>query len=663
MATRKKTITIPVNFGNIADLVNNTLTTIGTPTIYIPENSVGNPVTFTSVCFFTAAQDTSTVTGATITTYTNTLTLAAAAASSVTISAGTLANSGENWGGLFGPVDYTTYFNTNFGTGTSKALTVAVLSNITTGTGVTTRGVYGYLEITYTYSDTAATRIKTVCVPYESQTSTLLTTLNNPFCTLAQLTGVGGLLDGYAGVTIRNRWIEIKGNCNNNNTNTDHNLVFAFDSGASTNLPTRESALATDTYQVYQVDASALTTTATHVFNLWNSLASRWANIIVNEWVTFEYTVSGSTRVLNYIEVPVEFNSPIPGTTSAVALRLQRTLLIPEPGTLTMRKCSVEINYNTAASATIAIDAGAQASFRSYAQSSTVVAGQFSFQHGLDASSALGAAFTLVKGENDIIIDLYRSAGSGYNCTGILKMLYESDVDATSIDNHSDVRRGFMRQMSFTTTGDSSTTDSFSIPDANYWMQGLATQNYFWMQSAVTSLTQQAAVLPGEGDGAGWRELFVDSYVSDNEIGYGTWTVRARPEYKIYPQNPDIYKLDVEVARSYRTTSVTTFRFGTTWVVSYNNITTTLSGTISGSNGGAITISLFRADTEELFSVTSRTGNGTYSFVIYDDTNTYFVTAYEDNTYKGLSKTDLPASNFDISLAGSSAVTTGYAAG
>ena len=650
MATRKKTITVPVNFGNVADLVNNTLTTIGTPTIYIPENSVGNPVTFTSVCFFTAAQDTSTATGATITTYTNTLTLAAAAASTVTISAGTLINSGENWGGLFGPVDYTAYFNANYGTGTSKALTVQVLSNITTGTGVTTRGVYGYLEITYTYSDTAATRIKTICIPYESQISTLSTTVNNAFCTLAQLTGVGGLLAGYAGVTIRNRWIEIKGNCNNSNTTTDHNLVFAFNSGASTNLPVRESALGSDTYQMYQVDASALATTSTHVFNLWNTLASRWANIIVNEWITFEYTVSGSTRVLNYIEIPVEFDSPIPGTTSAVALRLARPLLIPEPGTLTMRKCSVEIDYNTVASATLAIDAGAQASFRSYAQASNVVAGQFSFQHGLDASSALGAAFTLVKGENDIVIDLYRSAGSGYAVTGILKLLYESDVDPGGIDNHSDVRRGFMRQMSFTLTGDSSTTDSFVIPDANYWMQGLALQNYFWIQSSNTTFTQQAAVFPGEGDGAGWRELFVDSFAGDNEIGYGLWTVRARPEYKIYPQNPDIYKLDVEIPRSYRTTSFTTFRFGTTWVVSYNNITSTLSGTISSSNGGLISLSLFRADTDELVAVTSRTGDGIYDFVIYDDTNTYYVTAYEDNTYKGLSKTAIPDTAFNIAL-------------
>jgi hypothetical protein len=651
MALRKKTITVPVNFGNVADLVNNTLTTIGTPTIFIPENSVGNPVTFASVCFFTAAQDTSTNGGATITTYTNTLTLAGSGASSVTISAGTLANSGENWGGLFGPVDYTAYFQANYGTVTSKVLTVQVLSNITTGTGVTTRGVYGYLEITYTYDDTAARRIKTICVPYESQTATVSSLANANFATMPQLTGAGGWLNGYAGLTIRNRWIEIKGNCNNNNTATNFNLSTNFDSsGSPITLPTRISNLASDTYQLYQVDASALTTTATHFFQLWSSLATRFANVIVNEWITFEYNVSGTTKALNYIEIPVEFDSPIPGTTATEALRLARPLLIPEPGTLTMRKCSVEIDYNTVASATIAIQAGAQASFRSYAQASNAVAGQFSFQHGLDASAALGAAFTLVRGENNIVIDLFRSAGSGYTVTGVLKMLYESDVDPNGIDNHSDVRRSLMRQMSFTTIGDISVTDSFPIPDVNYWLQGLALQNYFWMQSTNTTLTQQARVLPGEGDGAGWRELFIDSYAGDNEIGYGIWTVRARPEYKIYPQNPDIYKLDVEVSRSYRTTSFTTFRFGTTWVVSYHNITNTLSGTILSSNGGLISLSLFRADTDELVAVTSRTGDGTYSFVIYNNTINYYVVAYENNIYKGLSKTDVPNTNFDIVL-------------
>jgi hypothetical protein len=663
MATRKKTITVPVNFGNVADLVNNTLTTIGTPTIYIPENSVSNPVTFSSVCFFSAAQDTSTLTGATITTYTNTLTLAGAPASSVTIT-GSLANTGENWGGLFGPVDYTTYFNTNYGTVNSKVLTVQVLSNITTGTGTTTRGVYGYLEITYTYSDTEPTRIKTVCIPYESGTGTLTAVANTTFCTLPNLTGGTGWLDGYSGLVIRDRWIEIKGNCNNNNTATDSNLTINFDSsGSPLALPVRESALGSDSYQIYLVDASALTTTSTHLFQLWNSIVTRWSNIIVNEWINFEYDVSGSTRVLNYIEIPVDFDSPVPGTTSAVALRLARPLLISEPGSLVMRKCSIEIDYNTGASATVAIKGGVQASYRSYAQISNIVAGMFSFQHGLDASSASGSAFTLVRGENDIIIDLYRSAGSAFNVSGVIKILYESDVASGGVDNNSDVRRGFMRQLSFTATGDVSVTDSFQIPDSNYWIQGLALQNYFWMSAAVSALTQQASILPGESDGAGWRELFADTYVGDNEIGYGLWTVRARPEFKIYPQSPNTERLNVESSRSYRTTSTTTFRFGTTWVVSYNTIEFSISGNVSGSNGGLVTLSLFRADNEDLVAVTTRVGNGAYSFVAYDDTISYFITAYEDNTYKGLSKSDLPGSDFDINLSSSGAVTTGYAGG
>lgn len=651
MATRKKSIKVPVNFGNPADLVNNTTTTIGTPTVFIAENSVGSPVTFSSVMLFVAAQDTSTATGATVTTFTTTLTLSGAAASAVTISAGTLANSGENWGGLFGPIDYTTYFNTNYGTVTSKALTVQVLSNITTGTGVTTRGVYGYLEITYTYNDAAATRIKTVCVPYES-TTTSLPTVSTLFATLPQLTGAGGWLNGYAGLTIRHRWLEIKGNCNNNNTTTDFNLNYSFDGGITIVLPTRESGLASDTYQIYQIDITVLGTAATRAFALWSSLASRFFNVVVNEWITFEYTVSGTTQALNYIEIPVEFDSPVPGATSAVALRLKRPLTIQEPATLIMRKCSVELNYNTNASTTVDIRGGIQ-SYRSYAQSSNVVAGQFSFQHGLDASSAQGAAFTLVRGENQIVIDLFRSVNTAYNVTGILKMLYASGIDPDGIDNHSDTRRGLVRQMSFTTVADDTVAnESFAIPETNYWLQGLALQNYFWLQATTNTVTQQASVLSTEGEGAGWRDLFTDQYLGDNELSYGTWTVRARPEYKRYPQEPDNSKLNITGSRSYRTTSTTAIRFGTAWTVAYHTMTSSLGGTISDSSGGTVQLYAFRADTEEVYITGSRVGNGTYNFPVYDDTLSYYVVAYESATLKGVSKIATPATNFDISLTG-----------
>ena len=58
MAIHKHSIKVPVNTGTPADQTSGAATTIGTPTIYIPENSVGNPVTFTSVMLFICAPGT-----------------------------------------------------------------------------------------------------------------------------------------------------------------------------------------------------------------------------------------------------------------------------------------------------------------------------------------------------------------------------------------------------------------------------------------------------------------------------------------------------------------------------------------------------------------------------------------------------------------------------
>lgn len=650
MAVRKKSIKIPVNFGNVADVIDNNTTVLGTPTIYIPENSSGNPVIFSSVVLFIAAQDVSTATGATVTDFVTTATLSGAGDSVVTVSTTALANSGENWGGLFGPIDYTAYFNTNFGTVTSKTCQTQILINITTGTGTDSRGVYGYYEITYTYDDAAATRIKTICIPYESQLGTLTTTVNTTFCTLKQLTNTNGILNGYASPTVRYRWIEIKGNYNANNNTTDGALRYSFDGGATQNLPTREAGLGSDTYQIYLINSSGLTTTAAHTFALWSTLATRWANIIVNEWITYEYTVLGTTQVLNYVELPIEFNSPLTGTTSAVADRIKRTFTIQEPNTITLVKSAAELCYNTNASATVAFKAGSQATYRSYAQLSSVIAGMFSFQHGLDSDSGAGNAFTFARGENQLTFDIYRSVGAVYNITGIIKILYLSTVASHGIDSHSDTRWGLLKTFNFTTITDNINTDLFSIPDANYFIQGLGLENYFWLQATNNTFTQQAAVLSSEFEGGGWRELFVDQFLGDNEIGYSKWVVRLRPQFKKYPQDPDEIALNLTGSRSYRTTSTTAVRLGTTWSVTYHTITSTISGNITNSNGGTVSLYAYRSDTEELVGTTSRSGNGSYSFTVYNDVLTYYVVAYENNSYKGISKVDVPAADFNISL-------------
>lgn len=645
MATRKKSIKVPVNFGAIANIADNTLTTLGTPTIYVPENGVSTPVTFSAAMLY-VAQQSSGSTSQTITSPSATLTLAGAGSSTTTIT-GTSGQTGEDISGIIGPINFTNYFTGSFGTDPSKACTVAVTFDVSAGATV---GAYAWLDLTYTYDDVAAKKMQTICIPYESSTTTLPTTATT-YATLEQLTGTGGILSGYATPSIRHRWIEIKGNTNLGTTGTDISMSFSYDGGAGTALPIKENGGAFGNWVYYQIDASSLTTDATHTLQLWNSLASRWANIVVNEWVSFEYTSSGTTSCLNYIELPVEFSYPLP-TVQASASIFSRTLNLQEPTNISLVKGAVEIQYNAPASVTMQIQAGSQASFRGYVQASDAVAGQFTFNHGLDADSASGNAFTLARGDNPIDISLYASTGTPSNVTGILRLLYSSSIAPSGIDSHAHTFYSLNRQMDFTTFTDTSIQDSVQIPETSYWLMESAMAYNIYAAATNMSILVQAQLLPGEGIGEGFRELYLDSYVADGEYSYGGMVIRNRPEFKRYPEDPDTARMNLESSRLYNTRFTTATRFGNTFFTTYHTITSSISGNITNSGGGTVNIDLYQlsGSLPTLFDQTTQSGDGSYSFVVYDDTKTYYVAAYASDTLKGLSKQDPPGTGFDISL-------------
>ena len=108
--------------------------------------------------------------------------------------------------------------------------------------------------------------------------------------------------------------------------------------------------------------------------------------------------------------------------------------------------------------------------------------------------------------------------------------------------------------------------------------------------------------------------------------------------------------MPVTSSRLFRTTSSTAFRYGYYWSVSYFTCNFSLNGTISNSNGGAVTLSLHRSDTGEKLQESSRTGNGAFNFIVYDPVLKYYVDAYESNSFKGRSNTSESSGSFDISL-------------
>lgn len=666
MATSKKTVRYPINFGLVLDITTSANTSIGTQTIYIPENTAST-VTFTSAMLYVSAQDTVKATGGSITAFTATVTLSGAVASAVTLSTATLANTGENWGGVFGPMDFTSLFNTSFGsgvTGGSKNVSVSLRAGITGGIadGII-RGTYAYLELTYLYDTSATQRVQTICLPYESGTSTLTTVANTTFATIPILSGESGLLSGYTGVDIKERWIELKGNCTLNGTATNFNMSYRFDAGTTFTLPTRVAALASDTYNQYQIDAlSGITTTATHTFQLWNSLASRWANLIVNEYVTFEYTVAGTTRVLNYVELPFEIPSPVGFNTAISADTIVRNLDIQEPNPLLVRGAA-EINYIATAGAVPTVKIGNQNSFRGYSQVTSVVCGQFSLQHSFDGGSAVGLGFRLTGGTNQIPITIYNTTNFMTCTSGILKVLYASDVSPYGVDSHNRLIYDFVRNQIFTLTAEVFVTPvALSIPEEKHYLQGFGFVNYIW--TPVLSNLYVAAVTTPSGSSrttSVLKNLRIDGLIADGELSYTNWIVRAGDEFKMFPTDNARGLLDPETSRGYRLGMASSSSVGVKLISNYHTIWSTVSGTVSNTGGNVVNLKLYSNTGATLLSLTAVTGDSQYQFTVYNSGDTYYVDAYANSTYKGRSNTGTTTSTFDINLLESQ--TSGFGSG
>lgn len=684
MSTAKKTIKIPVNYDFIPDLAFSTGVTIGNPIINIIENTAAHPVTITAANLFVAVQDMAAATS--IGDFRAYCQLTGSTIATIQGMSGGTWNTGENWGGIIGPLDFTNHFISGFtATGESHPCLVQLFIYNVGGSNLPIRSYYSWFEITYTYDTTETKRMQTICVPYESLVGTLSIISGSTNYTLYNLTGTVGILSGYTSPVICNRWLELKGNFGANGggtTTVDANIWWNIDSGSTKGFPLRESGLASDTWGLYQGNLQGLSTTATHDLRIWSSLVSRWPGLIVNEWITFYYTVVGTHEMVNYIEFPIEYDSPIAGTTSANTHRFVRTFKILEPyntgGTITLLAMAAEVQYYTTAATTLNMKGKDQAAYRAYANAAGAGAsGAFGFQHGLDGRSAGGKAISgFTRGDNTIYLDLFRSTAATIpvtNVTGVIRLLYSSGVAVNGgVDGN--VKPVFARTKAFqfgSTAGvgiEDLATGEVTIPESQYFLRSLFLEYCLWMAPATASrptpLMVQARVLTGEGAGNGWRELLTDNICTLAELGYGDWRIRMRDEFKKYPRDPDTDMLDVQTTRTFRTTQATIAatsiaRYGHKLASFYSTLYHTVSGTVSGSANGTVTLDLY--DTHgNLWDTTGRTGNGTYSFIVYDDTELYYVAASESTTLKGLSKEATPGTGFDINL---TLPITGYGGG
>lgn len=631
MATREKTVIFATQSLNTV-ATDAVVTNLQQITIYIPESSP----TFVSVFVELAWRDVITATGGTITEHRVGLRLGAAGYTTFT-ELDDVVNTGENMGGIFGPIDFTTHFNTNW-TGTSMTCDIQAYFDQNTGTTQGMINISAKVYITYQYDDGAATQIKTVRIPFESRQATLPTTPANFGTT--QIPAMNTFLP-ESGVTIRDYFFVIEGNESNANT-TDWTLTCDIGGADQYTFGLTETALQSDVFMRWIYKPTAIPNQATtHNFRLWSASTGRANHITVTLYVTYEFTVAGTTRILNSIVLPFELASPLGASGTTDNSRFTREIIVTEPGTITLRQSAFRVNYNLAASANHTWRAGSQ-DYLTYTGIANMACGMYSVQHRIDSGAVQGAGMTLDRGLNTITIDGYGSstANDFTNIGGYVVLNYESDIPTQGIGTALHTVYKLMRAWDALAVDLLTISNwSFSIPESDYYITGAGFCLIQWQSVAANAITFDVQVLSGESKGAGYLDIYADAFLSDSERGCTMAWARGRDIYKRFPQDADSSRIDLETARNYRVFSPSALSTGIISCITYHSMTWNVAGNITGADPAQSTnVKLFRASNDELWQETTlAAGITAFDFTVYDNSQDYYVVARQDDTLVGRS--------------------------
>jgi hypothetical protein len=625
MATRIKTVQYA--FPTLASLDNNTLTNLTQITVYLPESGTK---TIKKAWVEVSMDDIITLTGGSITTKTVNLRLAAVAYSSTTNTNET-PNTAENIS-LFLVRDFTSHFVTNW-TGTSMTCDLQLQINQTTGTTLGQVNVGATLHITYEYDDTSTTHLKTVYIPLNAPTTFLPTTKTSHDTVPA--------LDTYlpeASKVYRNIHIVTQTNTSITTT-TSYTNTYELSALGTQTTGTYEAALITDRWVRYVWDVTSyITTNVTHTFNVWSSLTATMDCPQFYMVVTYEFNASTSTSIMNSVMLPTDIinNSGTDATTYNI---IKKDFFVQESN-VALSKLAVYVIYQMAGSVNTGLNARiGTGSFIPYTQSGvSSIAGNKGFMVRNDAPTGL----TFARGKNVLELNMYNTSptnnrGNTYSCFWLVN--YTSDKHADGVGVHNKTVRYPLFTNDTLDRGTEKITDSadITIPETNYFIN-----NFGMRSSEMTSYSNgfvvKAERLIGEGYNM-FEDLYETGILMTFEVGYYEFYFEDRKVFYRWTGDSDTFRINSEVARRYMISNIGTAGMIMILesIITYHSITSTVSGNITNSNGGTVTISLQEADTSEKILETSRVGNGAYSFTWYDDTELLYAEAYESTSYKGRS--------------------------
>ncbi len=639
--------TVKFCFPTLASLTNNTLTNLTQITLYIPESGL----TFRSVIVRLSMDDIITATGGSLTTKTMALRLAAVGYSTVA-NASLLTHSGENLS-IEMAQDYTAYFTTNW-SGTSMTCDFQTQINQSTGTTLGMVNVSATVEITYEYTETA-TQIKTVAIPLDAPVGALATA--KPGTQTATIP----LLDTYLpelSKVIRKMWIEISGNTAAAGATADTTLSAQIDSLTALTTGIHESGLASDRAfrYVWDITALGMTTSATHGFYIWASVA-KYNHLQATLFVTYEYsdgsaaataranstaysvgdvrygltgagkdiafrcttagtsggsepgtwnTAVGATTtdggavwtVLSVIQsliLPVNFGGIMGGPASSDASRGKAELWVPELGTIGNTTIAFYGAFSQEAALTGLNARIGTGSYVTYTDTAAALCGDNRLMIRNDAD------FTIVRGYNAITVDFYNTVGDWYRLNGYFIVNYTSAQHrlGNTAHNHT-VEKAIASMSTVAFANGVAVSAAANIPETNYYLSNVAVGAQFIPDgtNAIRGVSFRM-----RGDATDWRDLGHSIGRSDAEIGVFKYWVDASQHLERYPGDPAVARVDIETARIFDIMAISTATGGNpilwSWVgliYTYHSITFEVAGSCSGGFSGTVEIGLHRDD-------------------------------------------------------------------
>jgi hypothetical protein len=182
-----------------------------------------------------------------------------------------------------------------------------------------------------------------------------------------------------------------------------------------------------------------------------------------------------------------------------------------------------------------------------------------------------------------------------------------------------------------------------SIPESNYFLNAVGTRYEYISSSTgspagVSLLTERLAA---EG-GVKWEPAYIDIGETDPEVGLHTCYSQVRDLFYRWPGDADPDRIGFQTARRWRTmlaNNCTAFD-NLELLFTYHAITYTVADSISGFSGTAY-LDLCRTLTDEMVLSTTRSGDGSFSFTWYDNTEYLFISVSDASNVVGRSQDSL----------------------